>query len=87
MSFFCHSKVRETDVTLKISGELFGMILLHLWKRTFLTQSVFVLLSPFTSEYSHDLMQKKKAKTCNQDMLISLRSADFSNQLSIILCR
>ena len=38
----------------------------------------FVLLSPFTLEYSHDLMQKKQAKTFNQDMLMSLQSADFS---------
>jgi len=45
VSFFCPSKVRDTDDALNMFGDSFCINLFLLWKRTFLTQSVFVLLS------------------------------------------
>ena len=59
-------------------------IMLNTWMDLFVRAArgdqfqVFVLLSPDTSEYLHDLMQKKKAKTWSHAILMSQRRADLS---------
>ncbi len=70
-SRFCHSKVIEMEVAENIFGELFGISLFLEKNLMFLKQTVFVLLSPVTSEYSHDLMQKKNASTWSQAIVLS----------------
>jgi len=61
-----------------ISLELFGMMVLVQKKLMFLTQIFIVFLSPFTSEYSQERIQKKNAKTWSQAMVTPCGSLGFA---------
>ncbi len=75
-SLFYHLKVMETEVALKIWGEVWGISFLFLKNRMFLKQTVLVHHAPETSEYSQERMQKKKATTWSHAIVISWDGED-----------